>query len=246
LGLALLYVPIATLIGYSFVNPESRHTPMNSFLSLGAYQDLAHDTDLHEALWSSVMIGVMSASTAVIIGGLAAFGCRRNIGIVGRFIAGLTLVPLVVPEVVFGLGLLMWFVLLRISLGPISLTLAHVTFSVSYVFMTVSERARTLDPDLDDAASDLGASPSKIFLRVHLPLLAPALMAGWLMAFTLSFDDFLISFFTSGPDTNTLPIALYGMIKYGVSPVVFAASTVIFAVSFVIVTIIYRLTRTAR
>ena len=241
-GLGLVYLPIITLVSYSFLNPGSESDWLPT-LTLGAYRDLAADRDIQHALWSSVFIGVMSASTAVIIGGFAAFGARRQTGFMGRMIGVLTMTPLVVPEVVFGLGLLIWFVVLRVSLGEVSLIVAHVTFAVSYVFITVSERARTLDLDLDDAASDLGASPRQIFLKIHLPLLAPALIAGWLLAFTLSFDDFLISFFTSGPDTTTLPLALYGMIKYGVSPVIFAAATVIFAISFLSAAIIYRLTR---
>jgi spermidine/putrescine transport system permease protein len=150
----------------------------------------------------------------------------------GSIISGLTLAPLVLPEVVFGLGLLMWFVLLRVTLGTVSLILAHVTFSVSYVYTTVSERARLLDRNLEDAAHDLGATSWQTFWRIQLPLLMPACVAGWMLAFTLSFDDFLISFFTAGPDVTTLPLTLYGMVKYGVSPVVFALSAVIFGASF--------------
>ena len=177
------------------------------------------------------------------IGGLAALGVRGRAGILAKVLRILTMAPLVLPEVVFGLGLLVWFMLLRVSLGVVSLVIAHVTFSVSYVFMTVGERVRTLDSSLDDAAADLGASAAQTFFTVHLPLLAPGLIAGWLMALTLSFDDFLISFFTSGPETTTLPLTLYGMIKYGVSPVVFAMATIVFALSFTSVTVIHRLTR---
>jgi spermidine/putrescine transport system permease protein len=238
-GLTLIYVPIATLIIYSFV---ARNGDEIAF-SFDAYRSLASDKDILESVKNSLFIAVCSATISVLIGGLAAFGMRRAQGGIERFIGALTLAPLVLPEVVFGLGLLMWFVILRISLGSVSLILAHVTFSVSYVYMTVSERAGLLDHNLDDAAEDLGATRWQTFFRVHLPLLTPACIAGWMMAFTLSFDDFLISFFTAGPDVTTLPLTLYGMVKFGVTPVVFAISSVIFATSFVSSHIVRTLTR---
>ena len=141
--------------------------------------------------------------------------------------------PFVLPELLFGLALLMWFVFLRMTLGWFSLVLAHVTFSVSYVVMTVRGRMALLDPQLNDAAQDLGASPIQAFFSVTLPLLYPAIGAGWLMGFAMSFDDFLISFFTAGVETTTLPLALYSYIKFGIDRQIFALSTLLFAVTLV-------------
>lgn len=227
-GFALLYVPIVTLVLYSFIGLSG--TPQ---FSLDAYRTLLQNDDLLEALTTSLQIALLSASASTVLGGLAALALERGIIPGRRIIDALTWTPLVLPEVVFGIGLLIWFVFLRISLGHTSLVIAHVTFSVSYVTLTVRERIRLLDPAIDDAASDLGATSWQIFTKVQLPLMMPALVAGWMMAFTLSFDDFLISFFTSGPDTVTLPTALYGIIKFGVTPEVFAMSSCIFCVSFI-------------
>jgi spermidine/putrescine transport system permease protein len=239
LGLSLMYVPIATLIVYSFITQSGSGWDF----SLDAYWQLIGDEEILDSIKASILIAVCSATISVILGGLAALGTRRSAGWLDRVISSLTLAPVVLPEVVFGLGLLMWFVMLRLTLGTVSLVLAHVTFSVSYVYMTVSERARLLDRNLDDAAHDLGATSWQTFWRIHLPLLLPACVAGWMLAFTLSFDDFLISFFTAGPDVTTLPLTLYGMVKYGVSPIVFALSAVIFGVSFLSAAVVRSLTR---
>jgi spermidine/putrescine transport system permease protein len=234
-----MYVPIATLIIYSFISQSGADWNV----SFDAYRQLIADQDILDSVRASLLIAICSASISVILGGSAAFGMRRAKGRIDYVFRGLTLAPVVLPEVVFGLGLLMWFVMLRLTLGTVSLVLAHVTFSVSYVYMTVSERARLLDRNLDDAAHDLGATSWQTFWRIHLPLLMPACVAGWMLAFTLSFDDFLISFFTAGPDVTTLPLTLYGMVKYGVSPVVFALSAVIFGVSFLSAAVVRSLTR---
>ena len=227
-GLTILYVPIITLIAYSFVGWDKPDG-----LTWAAYKGIWDDSSLLDALKSSLLIGASAATMSTLLGGFAALGLQHKSGKLTRLIDALTMIPIVLPEVVFGLGLLIWFVLLRISLGTISLVVAHVTFSVSYVFVTVRERVRLLDSSIDDAARDLGATSWQVFSKVQLPLMAPALVAGWMMAFTLSFDDFLISFFTGGPDTQTLPLALYAVIKFGVSPEVFAMASLVFGVSFV-------------
>lgn len=236
-GLGLLYIPILTLVIYSFVDFNTGEAPR-----LSAYRDLLRHSDLIEALFTSIYIGAISATISTILGGVAAFAFERGQTWVKGLFDSLSLAPMVLPEVVFGLGLLIWFVFLRISLGHVSLILAHVTFSASYVAVTVRGRVRSLDQAIDDAARDLGASPLQLLTKVQIPLLAPALIAGWMMAFTLSFDDFLISFFTSGPDTVTLPIALYSVIRFGVSPEIFAMATVIFAVSFCSALLVTKLT----
>lgn len=231
-GLLMLYVPIFTLVAYSFV-VGAGDGDINVHLSLEAYRRLSLDDRMMTALANSFFIAFFSATISMLLGGMAAFAMERGRPVANRIMNILTMAPLILPEVVFGLGLLIWFVFLRISLGSVSLILAHVTFSVSYVLMTVRGRVRLLDPAIDDAARDLGANPWQVFSRIQLPLMAPALIAGWMMSFTLSFDDFLISFFTSGPETSTLPIALYGIIKFGVSPEVFAMASCVFGVSFI-------------
>lgn len=241
LGLALLYVPIVTLVAYSFIDTSSASSSHE--INLQAYRLLLDDQRLLPALRFSLSIAMASASISLLLGAAAAIGVERGRGLSNvptnthrtwfvRAADTLTMLPVMLPEIVLGLGLLIWFLFLRISLGSVSLVLAHVTFSVSYVFMTVRERIRILDVRLEDAAVDLGASPWCVFRKIQLPLMAPALIGGWMMEFTLSFDDFLISFFTSGPDTTTLPLALYRSIKFGVSPSVFAMAGLIFAVSF--------------
>ncbi len=236
-GLGVLYIPILTLVIYSFVDFNTGDAP-----SIAAYRHLVSNGELLSALGVSVMIGATAATVSTVLGGAAAFAFERGRPWAKRLFDSLSLAPMVLPEVVFGLGLLTWFVFLRISLGTVSLILAHVTFSVSYVALTVRGRVRTLDHAIDDAARDLGASPWQLFTKIQLPLIAPALVAGWMMSFTLSFDDFLISFFTSGPDTVTLPMALYSVIRFGVSPEVFAMATVIFGFSLFSAVVVTRIT----
>lgn len=260
LGILLLYTPILTLITYSFFS-DGAHGFGHRF-NFGAYRDLAQDKELLAALVTSLKIGVSSASLSLILGAYAAISLQRLSGkmphsavgpvhnaiskAVSFLISGLTVLPLLLPEIVFGLGLLVWFVLLKISLGSLSLVLAHVTFSVSYVFLTVTARMKLIDLTVEDAARDLGATPLQILITIYLPMLAPSLIAGWVMAFALSFDDFLISFFTAGPDTVTLPLALYSSIKFGVSPSVFAVSTLVFVISFLSASAITRLMSRSR
>jgi len=255
IGLALLYVPILTLIAYSFFSTEDH--AFGDKANLLAYRALLVDENLLNALSKSVQIAIVSSTVALLLGGFAALTVGRRshryknatVSYSRKFLSlgvdALTLLPMLLPEIVFGLGLLVWFVLLRISLGSMSLILAHVTFSVSYVYLTVSARMRLFDPAIEDAALDLGANGWQTFAKIYLPVLAPSLVAGWVMAFALSFDDFLISFFTAGPDTVTLPLALYSSIKFGVSPSVFAMASLVFMVSFVSATVMAQLSRRA-
>jgi len=255
-GVFLLYTPILTLIAYSFFSDGSHG--FGGQFNFDAYRDLVENRDLVTALLTSIKVGVASASISLVLGAFAAITLQRLsrkkpssfakissndflCKTANFVVSALTLLPLLLPEIVFGLGLLVWFVLLKISLGSFSLTLAHVTFSVSYVFLTVSSRMRLIDLSIEDAARDLGATSIQILSAVYLPILAPAMVAGWVMAFALSFDDFLISFFTAGPDTITLPLALYSSIKFGVSPSIFAVSTLVFGVSFLSATLLARL-----
>lgn len=231
LGFVLLYLPIAIVAIYSVVSlsPNNRDSALN--LDFSSWTLLASNQRLTSALFTSITVAVMAATIATVIGTLAAIGLERGRPYLKNVTEALCFAPFVLPELVFGLALLLWFVFLRMALGWFSLVLAHVTFSVSYVVMTVRGRMATLDPQLNDAAQDLGASPMQAFFAVTLPLLYPAIGAGWLMGFAMSFDDFLISFFTAGVETTTLPLALYSYVKFGIDRQIFALSTLLFAVT---------------
>ena len=225
----LLYVPIVMTLFYSFLPDGSE-----GGITLRHWLALAGNEKLADALGLSLSVSVAAASISAVVGGAAAIGIERGRIMAKNLTRSLTHAPFVMPEMVFGLGLLIWFVFLQVTLGWWSLVLAHVTFSVSYVVVTVTGRLKTLDPAIDDAARDLGASPFQVFWRVTLPLMWPGIAGGWLMAFALSFDDFLISFFTGGTET-TLPMALYSYIKFGVDRQIFAMATLLFGVTFLLV-----------
>jgi spermidine/putrescine transport system permease protein len=149
-------------------------------------------------------------------------------------------VPLVMPEIVMGLSLLIWFVRLGIPLGQFCIILGHITFSLSYVLITVRARLEDFDPSVEEAARDLGATPWQTFWRVTLPLISPAILSGALIAFTLSFDDFLVTFFTAGVGSDTLPVRIYSMIKFGMSPEIHALSSLVLGATLVLVLSFFR------
>ena len=190
-GFVLLYVPIVMTLIYSFYGDGAA-----GGATLEHWRAVFDNPKLHDTLVLSISVSLASATISALIGSGAGLAMERGRIAAARLTHSLTQAPFVMPEMVFGLGLLIWFVFLQVTLGWWSLVLAHVTFSVSYVVVTVRGRLATLDPSLDAAAADLGASPRQVFLRVTLPLMAPGVIGGWLMAFALSFDDFLISFFT--------------------------------------------------
>lgn len=225
-GFLLLYLPIVVVAVYSMCSLSG-----DLHIDLSSWSSLVSNKKLSDALISSISVATVAATIAAIIGTLASIGLERGHPYLRRVTEVLCYAPFILPELLFGLALLLWFVFLRMSLGWFSLVLAHVTFSVSYVVMTVRGRMAMLDPQLNDAAQDLGASPIQAFFSVTLPLLYPAIAAGWLMGFAMSFDDFLISFFTAGVETTTLPLALYSYIKFGIDRQIFALSTLLFAVT---------------
>lgn len=218
--IAALYIPLIALSLFSFRGgPTFFHW----------YQKAFSDPQLMQALLNSVWIGLGATFFSTIIGTMAAIGLRKQ-NFPGKILfEALINLPLVLPEIVMGLSLLVWFSFLKITLGIFSVVLAHTTFAVSYVTLLVYSRIKTLDPLLEEAASDLGAPPFKAFWKVTFPLLLPSIISGALLAFTLSFDDFLITFFTSGVGSDTLPIRIYSMMRFGVTPEMNAIS---FAVVF--------------
>ena len=235
LGYAFLYIPVLLLVATSF-NP-SRLTTVISGFSLRWYGALWQDQALIDAAALSLRIAAVSATGATLLGVAAGYALARF----GRFparglFASLLAARLVLPDVLVGLSLLLLFVQMEQSIGwpqgrgALTITLAHVSVSLSYVAVVIEARLRDAGTDLEDAAMDLGATPLRAFLLVTLPLLAPALLSGWLLAFTLSLDDLVVATFTSGPGASTLPMVVFSALKLGVTPALNALATVILVV----------------
>ncbi|CAH0529821.1 ABC transporter permease subunit [Vibrio hippocampi] len=220
---SFLYIPILVLIVYSF--NEGRLATVWSGFSTKWYGVLFEDKQLMNSVRLSLTIGFLSASTAVVLGTLAAFVLQR----LGKFkgetgFAFMITAPLVMPDVITGLSLLLLFISLGqffdlfAHRGMLTIWIAHVTFCTAYVTVVVSSRLQELDRSIEEAAMDLGASPLKVFFTITLPTVAPALLAGWLLAFTLSLDDLVISSFVSGPSSSTLPLVIFSSVRLGISP----------------------------
>ena len=231
-GYAFLYVPVLLLIFYSF--NESRLVTVWAGFSTKWYSALLENQHLLDAAWLSVRIAATNATIAVVLGALAANAVVRRGRFRGR--AGFEILltaPLVMPEVIVGLSLLLLFVAMEQWIGwPdgrgfTTITIAHVTFSMAYVAVVVKSRLGQMDESLEEAAMDLGARPLKVYLRITLPLLAPALLSGWLLAFTLSLDDLVVASFVAGPGSTTLPMVVYSSVRMGVSPQINALATLI-------------------
>ncbi len=231
-GYAFLYLPIAMLVIYSF-NASPRIAVWGGF-STRWYAALLEDRQILEAAALSLKIAALSASAATVLGLMAAIAMDRMGRFRGRGLFTVMLsAPLVVPDVVIGLSLLLFFVALSDMVGwPAhrgfaTISIAHVTFSIAYVAVVVRARIRRLDPSLEEAARDLGATEWRVFRRVTLPLLAPALASGWLLAFTLSLDDLVIASFASGPGASTLPMVIFSKVRLGLSPEVNALASLL-------------------
>jgi spermidine/putrescine transport system permease protein len=234
-----LYVPLVVLIVYSFLAPVNGPGSELAW-SFEWYRKVATNRLVLDAFNMSVWVGVWSTLAATVLGTMAALAIER-FRFPGRKVFETVIhFPLIMPEIVLGLSLLVWFVLLRITLGSFSIILAHVTFSISYVIITVKARLDGFDYALEEAARDLGATPWKTFWKVTFPLIWPGILSGGLMAFTLSFDDFLITFFTAGVGSDTLPLKIYSMIKFGVTPEINALSTLMLGATLVLVFLFFR------
>ncbi|MSP67326.1 MAG: ABC transporter permease [Alphaproteobacteria bacterium] len=227
-GLAFLYLPLLVLVLHSF--NAGRMVAVWGGFSLRWYGEVFANPALLAAAQVSVTVAMLSASVALVLGTLAATALQRLAGAFGRTLfAGLLFTPLVLPEVIIGLALLLLFVALGIDRGATTIVIAHATVTTGYVAVVVQSRLLALDPAQEEAAIDLGAPPLGAFLLVTLPQIAPALAAAWLLAFTLSLDDLVIAAFTSGPGATTLPMRLYGQARLGVTPDVNALSTLMIA-----------------
>ncbi|ACA56569.1 extracellular solute-binding protein [Clostridium botulinum] len=232
---AFLYLPIIVLIVFSF-NKSKLNATFTGF-TLDWYKNLINNTQILEALKNSLLIAFISTFFAVIIGTLAAIGMYRYKFKGKGAMEGLLYIPVVIPEIVMGISMLAFFSSLNLPAGIITLILAHITFCISYVIIVVRARLDGFDSALEEAAQDLGATPWQTLTKVTLPVIAPGIISGALLAFTLSLDDVIISFFAAGPDSNTLPLKIFSMVKFGVTPEINALSTVmmVFTLSMVVI-----------
>ena len=227
-GLAFLYLPIAILVIYSF--NASRLVAVWGGWSTRWYAELLNDQAMLEAAWVSLRIAFLSAAAATVLGTLAAVVLTRGRRFRGRVLfTGLVYAPLVMPEVITGLALLLLFVAAEVDRGFWTITIAHTTLTMCFVTVVVEARLASFDMSLEEAAMDLGCPPLKTFLTVTLPLIAPALAAGFMLAFTLSLDDLVIASFTTGPGATTLPIRIYSEVRLGVKPEINAVCTILIA-----------------
>ena len=228
LGLAFLYLPIAILVIYSF--NASRLVAVWGGWSTRWYAELVNDKALLDSAWVSLRIAFLSAAAATVLGTLAAVALARGRRFRGRVLfTGLVYAPLVMPEVITGLALLLLFVAVEVDRGFWTVTIAHTTLTMCFVTVVVEARLASFDVSLEEAAMDLGCPPLKTFLTVTLPLIAPALAAGFMLAFTLSLDDLVIASFTTGPGATTLPIRIYSEVRLGVKPEINAVCTILIA-----------------
>jgi putrescine transport system permease protein len=228
-GLAFLYLPITILVVYSF--NASRLVTLWGGWSLTWYRELLHDDAVLQAAWISLRVASLSASAATVLGTLAAIALARMGRFRGRLLfSGMVYAPLVMPEVITGRALLLLFVAIDVDRGFWTITIAHTTLIMCFVTVVVQSRLLTFDTSLEEAAMDLGCPPLKTFLTVTLPLIAPALASGWMLAFTLSLDDLVIASFTTGPGATTLPIRIYSEVRLGVKPEINAICSILIAI----------------
>jgi putrescine transport system permease protein len=227
-GFAFLYLPIVILIIYSF-NASKLVTVWGGF-STKWYVSLFQNQGLIDAAWVTIRVALLSATLATILGTLGALALTRYTRFRGRVLfSGMIYAPLVMPEVITGLSLLLLFVAINFDRGFWTVMLAHTTLTMCFVAVVVQSRLITFDRSLEEAAMDLGATPVKTFFQVTLPVILPAVVSGWMLAFTLSLDDLVIASFTSGPGATTLPMKIYSQVRLGVTPEINAVCTLMIA-----------------
>ncbi len=242
LGFLFLYGPIASLVIYSF--NESKLVTVWGGWSLKWYGELFANQQIMDAAWLSLRIAAISASVAVVLGTMMAMVLVRFRRVRGKsLMTGMVTAPLVMPDVIIGLSLLLLFVAMQGLIGwPggrgfSTILIAHITFGMAFVAVVVQSRLSDMDDAVEEAALDLGASPARVFFDITLPMITPALIAGWLLAFTLSLDDLVIASFVSGPGASTLPMVIFSKVRLGVSPDINAlASLIVLVVSIGIIT----------
>ena len=233
---AFLYVPLAIVVVYSF--NDSRLNAEWVGFTLDWYRRLAENEEMIAAAGNSLAIALVASLVSTVLGTMAGVAMHRYRMVV---LPILVLTPIAIPEILMGVALLIFFVMLNFSLGLVSVALAHIAFCIGFVAIVVRARLAGMDESLIEAARDCGATPWQAFARVTLPLIMPGVVAGALMAFTLSIDDFVITFFTAGAGTVTLPLQIYSMIKIAVTPEVNAVSTLLMLLTLVLIVVASRI-----
>ncbi|MBO9473748.1 ABC transporter permease [Shimia sp. R10_1] len=229
LGFAFLYLPMLILMIFSF--NESKLVTVWAGFSTKWYVELINNRAFLDAAWVTLKVAFISSTLATVLGTMAAIVMVRAGRFRGRTLfSGMIYAPMVMPEVITGLSLLLLFISLGMDRGVFTIVLAHTTFSMCYVSVVVSSRLVSFDQSLEEAALDLGSTPFEAFRLVTLPIIAPSVVSGWLLAFTLSLDDLVIASFTSGPSATTLPMKIWSSVRLGVSPEINALSTIMILV----------------
>ena len=224
--LAFLYLPIMVLVVFSFNQSKSR--AVFTGFTLDWYQKLFHNEAIMSALLNSLIVAVISSVVATVLGTLAAVGIHAMNRRMRSMVMNLTNIPVINPEIVTGVSLMLMFVFLKMGFGLTTLVVAHTTFNVPYVILSVMPKLRQMDVFQVEAAQDLGCNPTQAFFKVVIPEIMPGIMSGFLISLTYSFDDFIISHFVAGPTAQTLPLAIFSMTRKKVSPEINALSTIMF------------------
>jgi len=236
LAYAFLYAPLVIVVAYSF--NDSRLNAEWVGFTLSWYEKLFGNEKMLKAAWNSLVIGLTASAVSTVLGTMGGYAMYRYRM---RLLPVLVLAPIAIPEILMGVSLLIFFVMLNITLGMVSIVLSHIAFCVGFVAIVVRSRLAGMDESLTEAARDLGATPWQAFRLVTLPLIMPGVVAGALMAFTLSIDDFVITFFTAGVGSSTLPLQIYTMVKIAVTPEVNAVSTLLMLLTLALILIASRL-----
>ena len=236
LAYAFLYAPLVIVVAYSF--NDSRLNAEWVGFTLSWYEKLFGNEKMLKAAWNSLVIGLTASAVSTVLGTMAGYAMYRYRM---RMLPVLVLAPIAIPEILMGVSLLIFFVMLNITLGMVSIVLSHIAFCVGFVAIVVRSRLAGMDESLTEAARDLGATPWQAFRLVTLPLIMPGVVAGALMAFTLSIDDFVITFFTAGVGSSTLPLQIYTMVKIAVTPEVNAVSTLLMLLTLALILIASKL-----
>ncbi|CAA2139315.1 ABC transporter permease [Hyphomicrobium sp. ghe19] len=228
-GFAFLYIPILLLVIFSF--NESKLVTVWAGWSTKWYSALLENQALKDAAWVTIRVGLVSATVSTVLGTLAAITLVRMGRFPGRTLfSGMIFAPLVMPEVIIGLSLLLLFVAMGFDRGFWTITMAHITFTMCYAAVVVQARLQDFDKSVEEAAMDLGATPINTFFQVTLPIIAPSVISAWLLSFTLSLDDLVISSFATGPGATTLPMKIYSQVRLGVTPEINAISTILIGI----------------
>lgn len=230
--LLVMYLPVIVVVIYSF--NSSKISTVWGGVSLIWYEKLFQNSVLLDTLKNSLILGVVSCGISAVIGTVGAVGMVRSRFRLQRVLENVVLLPIMIPEIILGMAFLAVFSMLGLRFGMMTLVIAHTAFCVPYIFMTVKGSLAGMDPAIADAARDLGASDIRAFWDITLPLITPAILSGSFLAFAMSLDDVVISFFVTGPETNTLPIKIYSQLKMGVTPEINALCTVMLGVTFVV------------